>query len=89
MLGVAENRKDEAPAVEDNETVQWLAKATVDNQPYLTPDPALSVTRCSDYPRCHSEDLLDNISMCQRIVEERGMELLVLTKLAQTRIYPW
>ena len=55
MLGVAENRKDEAPAVEDNETVQWLAKATVDNQPYLTPDPALSVTRCSDYPRCHSE----------------------------------
>ena len=80
MLGVAENREDEALAVEDNETVHWLAKATVDNQPYLTPDPALSVTRCSDYPRRHSEDLLDNILMCQRIVEERGMELLVLNQ---------
>jgi ribosomal protein S12 methylthiotransferase accessory factor len=80
MLGVAENLEEQTLSVEDDETVHWLAKATVDNQPYLTPDPALSATRCSDYPGCHREDLLDNIRLCQRIVEERGMELLVLNQ---------
>ena len=32
----------------------------------------------SDYPQLGSDDLLEDIKLCQQIVKQRGMEMLVL-----------
>jgi ribosomal protein S12 methylthiotransferase accessory factor len=80
MLRMAEGREDGTLAVDDDETLSWLKTATVANQPYLTPDSTVPAKRRADYANCHSDDLLDDILLCQRIVEERGMEMLVLNQ---------
>src|SRR5690606_3509167 len=57
--------------------LDWLKTATVENQPYLAPGPQ-PLRKAADYPVVWSEDLRDDILHCQKLVEERGMELLVL-----------
>ena len=74
MLGVA--GEDGKLRVDDDETLSWLLNATIENQPYLTPDTTVPPTKCTDYANGHSDDLLANIELCRRIVEERGMEVL-------------
>jgi ribosomal protein S12 methylthiotransferase accessory factor len=61
----------------EDETEEWLRTATVANQPYLLPsgDPARTA---SAYPRTWTDDLAEDVRVCQRIVEQRGMEMLVL-----------
>ena len=78
MLGMAEDGENGKILVDDDETVRWLKTATVANQPYLTPDTTMPTKRAADYPQHHSDDLLGNILLCRQIVEERGMEMLVL-----------
>ena len=80
MLGLAEDGENGTLVVEDVETLAWLKTATVVNQPYMTPDATVPVKRCMDYPVRHSGDLLNDILLCQRIIEERGMEMLVLNQ---------
>jgi oxazoline/thiazoline synthase len=58
-------------------TVEWLQKATVDNQPYLLPAEGPSRVAAS-YPPCATDDLLDDVLACQALVERHGMEMLVL-----------
>jgi ribosomal protein S12 methylthiotransferase accessory factor len=62
----------------DDETLHWLRTATVDNQPHLLPDPALPPRRPGDFANAASGDLLADIQHCRRIVEGKGMEMLVL-----------
>jgi ribosomal protein S12 methylthiotransferase accessory factor len=78
MLGVAGD--DGNLRVDDDETLDWLKNATVENQPYLVPDPTVAPTQSADYVNRHSDDLLENIQLCRRIIEERGMEMLVLNQ---------
>lgn len=78
MLAMAEDGPDGKLAIEDDETLSWLKTATIANQPYMTPDDTVPAKRRSDYPELHSGDLLDDILFCRRIVEARGMEMLVL-----------
>jgi bacteriocin biosynthesis cyclodehydratase domain-containing protein len=78
MLGVAGD--DGKLRVEDDETLFWLLNATTENQPYVVPDATVPPTRCSDFANNHSDDLLVNIERCRKIVEERGMEMLVLNQ---------
>lgn len=78
MLGMAEGAESDLSLIEDDETVSWLTTATVANQPYLWPDEKRAPTRCSDYPKRHSGDLLQDIELCQHIVEAKGLEMLVL-----------
>lgn len=78
MLGIAEVREDGKLVIEDDETLSWLTTATVENQPYLLPDATIAPKRREDYPVLHSGDLLEDIRLCQRIVEDCGMEILVL-----------
>lgn len=59
-------------------TVQWLRHATLATEPYLVPDPALPARRKQDISHLGGTDLRDNILLCQSLVEQRGMELLVL-----------
>jgi len=44
----------------------------------MAPDKDFPTKRYSDYPKPRSEDLLENILLCRKIVEDRGMEMLVL-----------
>jgi ribosomal protein S12 methylthiotransferase accessory factor len=57
---------------------EWLETATLAEQTYLAPDPALPQRRAADFARCWSDDLREDVRYCQRLVESRGMELLVL-----------
>ncbi|MDJ0715305.1 MAG: TOMM precursor leader peptide-binding protein [Prochloraceae cyanobacterium] len=58
--------------------LDWWKRATLKNQPYLAPHKSTDAKAYSDYPRLGSEDLLEDIKLCQQIVEQRGMEMLVL-----------
>ncbi len=69
--------KNQSP-LGDEETLRWLRAATTDNQPYLAPDPAVPARRLEDFTNAASGDLLDDIRFCRRLVEAKGMEMLVL-----------
>ncbi len=76
MAGPGEEGREEA--ITDAETRHWLRTATVENQPYLLPDPT-TVPRTADaYSRTSSDDLAEDVRACQRLAEDRGMELMVL-----------
>ncbi len=62
----------------ENLALNWWKTATVKNQPYLTPNRSIIPTVYSDYSHIWSNDLLDDIQRCQQLVEQRGMEMLVL-----------
>lgn len=78
MLGLSQGNGEGKLAVEDEETLSWLKTATLANQPYMAPDRPVAARRIEDYPSLHSGDLLEDIRLCRRIVEEQGMEVLVL-----------
>jgi bacteriocin biosynthesis cyclodehydratase domain-containing protein len=78
MLGLAGAvTHQKQSTLEDTETLYWLENATLKNQPYLAAAD-LPPRRLEDYPRLAQGDLLEDIRLCQRIVEEQGMEMLVL-----------
>jgi ribosomal protein S12 methylthiotransferase accessory factor len=66
------------PALGDEETLRWLRTATLDNQPYLVPDPEVPGRRLEDFANAASGDLLEDIHFGRRLVEAKGMEMLVL-----------
>jgi oxazoline/thiazoline synthase len=63
---------------DDAFAIEWWKTATVANQPYLCPDESRLARSRKDYPRIENEDLLDDVKLCQSIIEERNMEMLVL-----------
>jgi ribosomal protein S12 methylthiotransferase accessory factor len=62
---------------EVDETEEWLRSATVANQPYLLPNDE-PPRDASTYLRTWTDDLAEDVRVCQRIVERKGMEMLVL-----------
>lgn len=80
MLGMMNysDDKDGEQALEDNDTLTWLREATVANQPYMSPDPAQPISSFADYPLQHSGNFLQDIKHCRHIIEDKGMEMLVL-----------
>lgn len=62
----------------ESHVLQWWQTATLETQPYLVPDPCAASKCNSDYPIVWHEDFLKDIQYCQQLVEERGMEMLVL-----------
>ena len=56
----------------------WMEWATLASQPYLTPDEAAPPRRRDDFSDNCPDDLLDCIECCRKVVETRGMEMLVL-----------
>jgi thiazole/oxazole-forming peptide maturase SagD family component len=65
-------------SITDQETVHWLRTATVANQPYLRPDEKTPPRPPSAYPRCWTDDVTEDVKLCQTMVERQGMEMLVL-----------
>ena len=62
----------------DKDCLEWWQTATLENQPYLAPDPDSPPRRADDYPRTWSDDVRDDVLRCKAIVERQGMEMLVL-----------
>lgn len=56
----------------------WLRTATLQNQPYLQPDTSRPFVTVSDFPFVRQDDLLEDVRLAQQIVEQKGMEMLVL-----------
>lgn len=62
----------------DRLAVDWWKTATLVNQPYLVPDDRVAAKVRADYLEIASDDLLEDVKLCQQIVERNGMEMLVL-----------
>jgi ribosomal protein S12 methylthiotransferase accessory factor len=62
----------------DRDTLHWWQTATKVNQPYLSPLTEPHTRRLADYPALPDGDMLDQLLACFAIVEERGMEVLLL-----------
>jgi ribosomal protein S12 methylthiotransferase accessory factor len=73
-----EGEATNASTVDDPDTVEWLRSATVADHPYLMPATNMAPRKSTDYPRMWTDDLRDDVLLCQRLVEQRGMEMLVL-----------
>lgn len=81
MLGIAEADLDSADdGLGDGETLRWLKTATLDNQPYLRPDPDQPLRRLDQLSDHHSGDLLLDIQYCCSCLEAKGLEVLVLNQ---------
>ncbi|MGB5970477.1 MAG: TOMM precursor leader peptide-binding protein, partial [Spirulinaceae cyanobacterium] len=66
------------PPSADTLAVDWWQTATVADQSYLVPDERIAVKVSNDYPQMASDDLLEDVKLCQKMVEKNGMEMLVL-----------
>ncbi|AET69225.1 bacteriocin biosynthesis cyclodehydratase domain protein [Desulfosporosinus orientis DSM 765] len=69
--------RGQAP-LEDTTTLKWLKEATLANQPYLASDPTVPAKQLADYHQPFHQDILEDIEYCRGIIEELGMEMLVL-----------
>ena len=81
LSGAARVKTDdgkEGYAYDDPETVHWLQTAKLKDHPYLTPDASAPLRRASDYAAPDTEDVRDDVEHCRKLVEDRGMEFLVL-----------
>jgi ribosomal protein S12 methylthiotransferase accessory factor len=76
---VPEERKaNSEPILKDGETIMWLKTATLENQPYLTPQSNVSLRRANDFRFDKTEDIKDDVLACQALVERLDFEMLVL-----------
>ena len=66
------------PQYIDPLAVKWWTNATLANHPYLVPHNQIKPKTYSDYDYLASNDLLDDVQLCQKIVEAKNMEMLVL-----------
>jgi oxazoline/thiazoline synthase len=61
-----------------SDLLHWWKTATSENQPYLVAD-LRATPKCKlDYASIWHDDFLADIKYCQQLVEEKGMEMLVL-----------
>ena len=66
------------PQYIDPLAIKWWTTATLTNHPYLVPNHHIKPKIYSDYDYIANNDLLDDVQLCQKIVEEKNMEMLVL-----------
>jgi ribosomal protein S12 methylthiotransferase accessory factor len=62
----------------DPEALRWWSTATLAGQPHLQPAADLPARTPASWTQLASDDLADDLAFVQRLVEERGMEMLVL-----------
>jgi ribosomal protein S12 methylthiotransferase accessory factor len=62
----------------DGDAKLWLLEATLDNQPYLAPDPVQPLKIMGDYEKRWSDDIRDDVMTCVEIARQAGLETLVL-----------
>lgn len=62
----------------ESHVLQWWKTARLANQSYLVPDRDVACKCNADYGIIWHEDFLEDIKYCQNLVQEKGMEMLVL-----------
>ncbi len=62
----------------DNEALDFWRTKTCESDPYLAPAPNLPVKKRQDFPEGRFNDILEEINICRKKVEDKGMEMLVL-----------
>ena len=62
----------------DAEWKDWMMTTTIENQPYLAPNPNLKPKVYSDYPNLWSDDIYEDVLTCVKIAQKAGLETLVL-----------
>jgi ribosomal protein S12 methylthiotransferase accessory factor len=75
LLGLPDEGVEKEPV--DPETAHWLKTATIANQPYLLPAEGPRLLAGS-YPLTWTDDVGDDVRVCQGLVERAGMEMLAL-----------
>ncbi|MDZ8077535.1 MAG: TOMM precursor leader peptide-binding protein [Nostoc sp. DcaGUA01] len=78
LLSTKDDGSSQYPTFGDRLAIDWWKTATLVNQPYLIPDNKITAKVYTDYPQFANEDLLEDIKLCQQIVEKNGLEMLVL-----------
>lgn len=63
---------------DDPQAIHWWMTATIENQPYLKPDPNLPKLKYSDYKDLSADDLKDDVTTLMEIVAAKGMKTYVL-----------
>ena len=66
------------PPSADPMAVDWWQSATIAQQSYLALNKGITAKVNGDYPKIARDDLLEDIRLCQQIVEKNGMEMLIL-----------
>ncbi|WP_292794686.1 TOMM precursor leader peptide-binding protein [Nostoc sp. NMS7] len=66
------------PPSADGLAVDWWKTATLSEQPYLVPSQSIAARVSGDYREMANDDLLEDVKLCQQIVENSGLEMLVL-----------
>lgn len=61
----------------DEAFANWCRTATLENQPYLLPDPE-AAPRTAEWLAQSTDDFAADLTHCQRLVEARNLEMLVL-----------
>jgi ribosomal protein S12 methylthiotransferase accessory factor len=62
----------------DSTLAWWLEAANARNQPQMAPDLAAPVRTREDFQDASTDDILEDILLCVRSLEQRGHEVLVL-----------
>jgi ribosomal protein S12 methylthiotransferase accessory factor len=65
-------------AYSDTNAIGWWQAATVANQPYLLPSPALECRRKNSYREADTDDQLGDVMNCVLKARELGLETVVL-----------
>ena len=63
---------------EDAHFTRWIRNATLADHPYLLPDDTAAPRRKTDYPVPETEDVKEDVEQCLALVEDKGLECLVL-----------
>src|SRR6185436_20744550 len=60
------------------DALRWWRTVRIADAEYLTPDPEAAPRRLQDFEQAASDDLHEDILLCERIAGVRGIEILVL-----------
>jgi bacteriocin biosynthesis cyclodehydratase domain-containing protein len=69
--------RDGRYSYEDPESVRWWKTATVESEPHLMPSDG-AATRMCDWVDLSTNDTAEDVRVAQRIIEDKGMQFLVL-----------
>ncbi len=78
VLSAKADGNTQYPSAADPLPLEWWKTATLANQPYLVADDRVAPKVCADYSQLASDDLLEDVKLCQQIVEKNATEMLVL-----------
>ena len=62
----------------DDAAKDWWNNSSLENDPYLAPDPDAPVKRLEDFPRRGSDDLAQDIGTCVQLIADVGLETFVV-----------